>query len=97
MTLILRNERDTDNSGLRNRVPAIPDDDEEETTLASQIRPKYQLADINEDEDISEDQEEQVIGNNTCCLISQQFVYIFTGTGGIGGYNMAILIVNYET
>ena len=71
MTLFLRNERDTDNSGLRNRVPAILDDDEEETTLASQIRPKYQIADTNEDEDISEDEEEQAIGNNTCCLISQ--------------------------
>ena len=71
MTLFLRNERDTDNSGLRSRVPAILDDDEEETTLASQIRPKYQIADTNEGEDISEDEEEQAIGNDTCCLISQ--------------------------
>jgi hypothetical protein len=50
VTLFLRNERDTDNSGLRKRVPALLDDDEEETTLESQIRPKYQIADTNEDD-----------------------------------------------
>ena len=80
MTLFLRNERDTDNSGLRNRVSAILDDDEE-ATLASQIRPKYQIADTNEDEDISEDEEEQAIGNNTCCLISQNLCTFSQGLG----------------